>query len=162
MESAEKSIVGRALARPEMLKQLFDFTLTNGVKAAYSRVETRLNSLSPLGYSSSGTVVGVGDGVTEFRCGDRIACGGSGYANHCEVNWVPRNLAVRLPDSVPLEAASLTTVGAIAMQGLQASGVAGRRGYRVLELRCGDGEVNHRRQGSVKLRGDGDDEALLA
>jgi predicted dehydrogenase/threonine dehydrogenase-like Zn-dependent dehydrogenase len=119
VESAEKSILGRALARPEMLKQLLDFTRTNGVKAAYSKVQTRLNSLSPLGYSSSGTVVGVGDGVTEFQCGDRIACGGGGYANHCEVNWVPRNLAVRVPDSVPLEAASLTTVGAIAMQGLR-------------------------------------------
>jgi predicted dehydrogenase/threonine dehydrogenase-like Zn-dependent dehydrogenase len=119
VESAEKSIVARALARPDLLKQLLDFTRSNGVRAAYAKVQMRLDSLSPLGYSTSGRVIGVGDGVTEFRCGDRIACGGSGYANHCEVNWVPRNLAVRVPDSIPLEAASLTTVGAIAMQGLR-------------------------------------------
>ena len=41
-----------------------------------------------------------------------MACAGAGYANHCEVNWVPRNLAVRVPESVSLEAAALTTIGA--------------------------------------------------
>jgi predicted dehydrogenase/threonine dehydrogenase-like Zn-dependent dehydrogenase len=124
VESGEKSIIARALDRPDLLKQLLDFTRNNGVKAAYAKVQTRLDSLSPLGYSSSGTVIGVGEGVNEFRCGDRIACGGSGYANHCEVNWVPRNLAVHVPDSVPLEAASLTTVGAIAMQGVRQAQVS--------------------------------------
>jgi len=119
VESAQKSIFARALDRPELLKQLFDFTRSNGVKAAYAKVQARLDSLSPLGYSSSGTVIGVGEGINEFQCGDRVACGGSGYANHCEVNWIPHNLAVRIPDSVSLEAASLTTVGAIAMQGLR-------------------------------------------
>ena len=124
MESAEKSLIARALARPQTLKQLLDFTRSNGIKAAYDKVQSRLDSLSPLGYSSAGTVIAVGEGAHEFRCGDRIACAGGGYANHCEVNWVPRNLAVRVPDSVSLEAASLTTVGAIAMQGLRQAQVS--------------------------------------
>jgi predicted dehydrogenase/threonine dehydrogenase-like Zn-dependent dehydrogenase len=119
VESAEKSMIARGLAHPDLLKQLLDFARSNGVRAAYAKVQARLDSLTPLGYSSSGNVIGVGDGVHEFQCGDRIACGGSGYANHCEVNWIPRNLAVRVPDAVSLEAASLTTVGAIAMQGLR-------------------------------------------
>jgi hypothetical protein len=40
------------------------------------------------------------------------------------VNWVPCNLAVRVPDAVSLEAACLTTIGAIAMQGLRQAHLA--------------------------------------
>ena len=45
----------------------------------------------------------------------------SGYASHCEVNFIPKNLAVRVPDAVPLEAASLSAIGAIALQGFRQS-----------------------------------------
>jgi predicted dehydrogenase len=61
----------------------------------------------------------VADGVHEFRVGDRVACGGGTYANHAEINFVPRNLAVRIPSQVSSVAASLTTIGAIAMQGVR-------------------------------------------
>jgi polar amino acid transport system substrate-binding protein len=53
-----------------------------------------------------------------------VACGGVGYANHCEVNYVPRNLAVHIPDKVGTDAAALTTIGAIAMQGLRQANLA--------------------------------------
>ena len=119
MQQSEKSLLGKAMARPDLVKQVIDFARTNGVKAAYDRVQARLSTLSLMGYSCSGTVVGVGEGVTEFQCGDQVACAGGGYANHCEVNWVPSNLVARVPYSVSLEAASLTTIGAIAMQGLR-------------------------------------------
>jgi predicted dehydrogenase/threonine dehydrogenase-like Zn-dependent dehydrogenase len=74
-----------------------------------------------LGYSCSGIVIAAGEGVQEFQPGDRVACGGGGYANHSAINFVPKNLAVKLPDSVGLDAAALTTIGAIAMQGLRQS-----------------------------------------
>src|SRR5216684_2198740 len=63
--------------------------------------------------------VSVADGVHEFRAGDRVACAGGTYANHAEINFVPRNLAVRIPPQVSSAAASLTTIGAIAMQGVR-------------------------------------------
>jgi predicted dehydrogenase/threonine dehydrogenase-like Zn-dependent dehydrogenase len=121
VEASEKSLLAKAIARPDVVKQVLDFARTNGIKAAYEKVQTRLGTLSPMGYSCSGVVIGIGDGVNEFQPGDRVACGGGGYANHCEVNWIPRNLAVCIPESVSLEAASLTTIGAIAMQGLRQS-----------------------------------------
>ena len=124
LEQSEKSLLGKALARPDLVKRVITFARTNGLKAAYHQVQARLDAPAPLGYSCSGTVIGVGEGVTEFHCGDRVACAGAGYANHCEVNWVPRNLAVRVPDSVSLEAASLTTIGAIASQGLRQAQVS--------------------------------------
>jgi predicted dehydrogenase len=71
-----------------------------------------------VGYSSAGEVIAVGDGVTRFRVGDRVACGGT-YAAHSERAVVPQNLAVKIPDGVGLEAAAFTTVGAIALHGMR-------------------------------------------
>lgn len=135
VETAEKSLLRRAMARPDVAMQLFEFARTNGVKAAYDKVKIRLDALSPMGYSCSGTVVGVGEGVSEFQNGDRVACAGVGYANHSAVNWVPRNLAVRVPELVALDAASLTTIGAIAMQSLRQSEV--RFGESVVVIGAG-------------------------
>ncbi len=124
VETSEKSLLAKAMARPDLVKQVVDLARTSGLRTAYDTVKTRLDTLSPMGYSCSGIVVGVGAGVTDFQLGDRVACGGAGYANHCEMNWVPCNLAVRIPDTVALDAASLTTIGAIAMQGLRQASLA--------------------------------------
>lgn len=120
-EQAEKSLIGKAMARPDLVRQVLDFARTEGIRAAYERVQSRLDTLSPLGYSCAGVAIAVGQNVQEFQPGDRVACGGGGYASHCEVNFVPKNLAVRVPDSVQLDAASLTTIGAIALQGVRQS-----------------------------------------
>ena len=119
IETGEKSLLGKARARPDLVRQVVDLARTNGVRAAYDKVRTRLDCLSPLGYSCSGVVLEVGDGITEFRPGDRVACAGAGYANHCEVNFVPRNLAVHVPEPVSLEHAAIATIGSIAVQGLR-------------------------------------------
>jgi predicted dehydrogenase/threonine dehydrogenase-like Zn-dependent dehydrogenase len=120
-EHVEKSLLGKALARPDLVRQVVDFARTAGVKAAYQKVQSRLDALAPLGYSCAGIVIAAGQGVAEFQPGDRVACAGAGYASHCEVNFVPKNLAVRVPDEVPLEAASLSAIGAIALQGFRQS-----------------------------------------
>lgn len=120
-EQVEKSLLGKALARPDLVRQVVDFARTAGVKAAYQRVQSRLDTLAPLGYSCAGVVIAAGQGVQEFRPGDRVACAGTGYASHCEVNFIPKNLAARVPDAVPLEAASLSAIGAIALQGFRQS-----------------------------------------
>ena len=122
-EQVEKSMIGKAMARPDIVRQVIDFAKAEGIKAAYQRVQTRLDSLSPLGYSCAGTIVGVAEDVRAFRVGDRVACGGAGYANHSEINFIPVNLAASVPDNVGLDAASLTTIGAIAVQGLRQSQV---------------------------------------
>jgi predicted dehydrogenase/threonine dehydrogenase-like Zn-dependent dehydrogenase len=116
---ASKSLLSRAKARPDLVRQVLDFVRKEGVAAAFQKVSSRLESLSPLGYSCAGTVIGVGEGVRDFQVGDRAACAGGGYANHSEINFVPHNLAAKIPDGVGLDAASLTTIGAIAMQGLR-------------------------------------------
>jgi predicted dehydrogenase/threonine dehydrogenase-like Zn-dependent dehydrogenase len=119
IDTGKKSLIGKALARPDLVKQVVQFAKANGVRSAYQRVQSRLDAVTALGYSSAGTVLATADGVGELRPGDRVACAGAGYASHSEINFVPRNLVVKVPDQVSLEAASLTTIGAIAMQGLR-------------------------------------------
>jgi polar amino acid transport system substrate-binding protein len=124
VESGRKSLLGKAMARPDLVKQVLQYAQSNGVKAAYQKVQARLDTLSTLGYSCSGHVLEASPNVAGFQPGDRVACAGVGYANHCEVNFVPCNLAVRVPENVSLEAAALTTIGAIAMQGVRQADVA--------------------------------------
>ncbi len=119
VEFAEKSLLGKARSRPDLVRQVLEKARREGwlstVEAAFNRLDQPL----PLGYSSSGTVVAVGEGAKNLRSGQRVACAGGGYAVHAEYNLVPRNLVVPLPDQVDFEAAAFTTLGAIALHGFR-------------------------------------------
>ncbi len=123
VEAGQKSLLGKAVARPDLVRQVLQHAQSNGIRAAYQKVQARLDTLTPLGYSCAGYVLEAGSQVSEFQPGDRVACAGAGYANHAEVNFIPRNLAVRVPENVSLQAAALTTIGAIAMQGVRQADV---------------------------------------
>ena len=69
----------------------------------------------PLGYSSSGTVMEVGRGVTDLMVGEKVACAGEGKATHAELASVPRRLAAKVPQGDPMKDAAFSTVGAIAL-----------------------------------------------
>jgi predicted dehydrogenase/threonine dehydrogenase-like Zn-dependent dehydrogenase len=122
LETASKSLLGKAAARPDVVRQVLEYARVHGLRAAYNKVRSRLETLLPIGYSCSGTVMAVGAGVSGFSCGDRVACAGVGYARHAEINWIPQNLAAHVPEGVSMEAAALSTVGAIALQGFRQSG----------------------------------------
>ena len=119
MEFARKSLLAKARSRPDLVRQTTRKLVQEGPLATYRAVTNRLDAPQPLGYSCAGVVEGVGEGVSSFAPGDRVACAGAGYANHAEWNCVPENLVARVPDEVPLEQAAYATVGAIALQGLR-------------------------------------------
>jgi predicted dehydrogenase/threonine dehydrogenase-like Zn-dependent dehydrogenase len=119
VDLAQKSLLGKAWARPDLAKKVFEKVRRDGLVAALDTVRTRLDVPIPLGYSSAGTVLAVGAGVRDFKPGDRVACAGAGYANHAEVIFVPQHLAAPLGAEVDFESAAFTTVGAIALQGLR-------------------------------------------
>lgn len=52
------------------------------------------------GYQAAGRIHDCGPDVEEFEVGDRVACMGSGYAFHADVDVVPQQLVVPLPDGV--------------------------------------------------------------
>jgi len=119
LELAKKSLLGKALARPDLVKRVINYARTEGVMEAYQQAMTRLDTPMPLGYSASGTVIEVGAGVEEFNVGDRVACAGHPYASHAEVISVPMNLCVHIPDDVSFENAAFVALGGIALQAVR-------------------------------------------
>ena len=117
--SARKSLLGKAKERPEQVKQVLDSLKQQGVVQTYRAVSKKLDSYSPLGYSSAGVVLDVGADVKNVSIGDRVACAGAGYASHAEVVSVPENLCVVLPPDADLSRAAYNTLGAIALQGVR-------------------------------------------
>ena len=109
----------RALQQPEKVKKALKMISTQGLSATKTLVEGKLDEAQPTGYSAAGTILEVGDGITDLAVGDRVACAGAQCAHHAEVIRVPRNLTVLLPDELGFAEASTVTLGAIAMQGVR-------------------------------------------
>ncbi|MEX0429660.1 zinc-binding alcohol dehydrogenase, partial [Nocardioides sp. DS6] len=122
VSEARLSLVGKAKARPDQVRKVLDSVAQQGPMAAYRKAMGKLDSYTPLGYSLAGIVTEVGAGAqeqAEFAVGDLVACAGNEFALHAEVNWIPTNLCVTVPDGVAPEHAAFATVGAIAMQGVR-------------------------------------------
>lgn len=116
---AKKGPIGKAQDRPDLARKVLNRAKQEGLWNTYQVVKNLLASPIPLGYSCAGRVIAVGADVSEFRVGDRVACAGLGFANHAEVNYVPRNLATRIPDGVSDDGAAFVAIASIAMHGLR-------------------------------------------
>jgi polar amino acid transport system substrate-binding protein len=119
MELAKASLAGKAMARPDLVRRVIRNMQRDGLRPTIEKVFAKLDTPIPLGYSVSGEVLEVGRRISGLSVGDRVACAGAGMANHAEINAVPKNLTVRIPDGVSDEAASFVTLGAIALQGVR-------------------------------------------
>ena len=73
----------------------------------------------PFGYANAGRILAVGDGVREFRPGDRVACMGWSYAMHTDYAVAPHNLCVPLPDEVSFSQGSYAHLAATAVHALR-------------------------------------------
>jgi len=135
VEVAKAGYIGKAKKKPEQFKKVLEAVKKDGLFATYSKVNDRLDRLTPLGYSISGEVIEVGENVSGFCVGNRVACAGAEFAFHAEYVNVPSNLCAKIPDNVTYEQASMTTLGAIAMQGFRQAEVM--LGERVLVIGLG-------------------------
>lgn len=116
---AKKGLLGKARARPDLVKQVLRKARVEGIAPTLRKALARLDKPVSVGYSAAGEVVEAGPESGGFRPGDRVAIAGAGYANHAEFNFVPRNLCVKIPDGVAFADAAFATVGAIALQGIR-------------------------------------------
>lgn len=119
LKNADLSYFQMAKKKPEQVKDVLNTLTQLGPVATYRKVMNKLDSLSPLGYSLTGQVIEVGKGVENLKPGDIVACGGAGYANHAEVNFIPKNLCTKVPEGVSLRDASFATIASVAMQGFR-------------------------------------------
>ena len=124
IDLGQKSLIAKARSRPDQVKQVMDKVRKDGLLQTYQTVKTRLDEQAPIGYSSAGVVLAVGELASGITVGDRVACAGAEYANHAEVAYVPANLCAVVPDDVDLADAAYATVGAIAMQGVRQAAVS--------------------------------------
>lgn len=118
---SKMSLVKKARSRPDLVKKVLEKAKNEGILQAVEAAFSKLDQPMVLGYSSAGTVIEVGEGVTDFRVGDRVACAGGKYASHAEIASVPVNLTAPVPDGVPLDHAAFATVGAIGLHGFRVS-----------------------------------------
>ena len=116
---AKKGYVGKALARPDLVRRVLRKVKNDGLTSAFKAVRGVIAEPKTLGYSLVGEVIGVGSKVEGVGMGDRVACAGAGHANHAAVAAIPGNLFVPVPAGVADEDAAYVTLGAIAMHGLR-------------------------------------------
>ena len=119
LEFAKKSLFGKALARPDLVRQVANTAHREGLLSALSKSKARLDQSVGLGYSASGEVIAVGEEAQGLMRGDRVAVAGAGWATHAEFNAVPVNLCAKLPPGVAYSDGAFATVGAIALQGVR-------------------------------------------
>ena len=119
-EFARKNLLQKARARPDLVRDVIAKVRRDGLLPAIETVRSRLDQPSALGYSSAGTVIAVGEGVTDLNVGDRVACAGAGYAIHAEFACIPRLLTAKLPDeNLSFDEAAFSTVGAVTLHGIR-------------------------------------------
>jgi len=120
MELAKKSIVGKARERPDAVRRVIEKLKNEGLFSTIDQVLEKLDEPMTMGYSSAGIVIACGDGVQEFKPGDRVATNGP----HAGVVSTPKHLCATVPKNVGFDQACFTVLGAIALQGIRLSGLA--------------------------------------
>jgi len=124
VETGRQSLLGKARSRPDQVRKVLEKAQRDGLRDTVAAVRTRLDQPESLGYSAAGIVVEVGSGVADLAAGDRVACAGAGYAVHAELDYVPGNLCVRLPDGLGFDQGAFATVGSIALHGVRQAEVS--------------------------------------
>ena len=128
-EFARKSLLQKAKSRPDLVRDVIAKVQRDGIFSALQTVRSRLDQPQNPGYSSAGTVIAVGEGITDIQPGDRVACAGAGFAVHAEIACVPRLLVAKIPArqsgkaDVPFEEAAFATLGAVALHGIRTAEV---------------------------------------
>ncbi len=115
VEFGKASLIEKARMQPDKVKMVLDKIKTDGLIPTLETVFNKLEQPLPLGYCNAGEVVGVGEGVIDFKIGDRVASNGQ----HAEFVSVPQNLVAHIPENVSYEEATFTVITSIGLQGIR-------------------------------------------
>lgn len=112
---SKKSLLGKARQRPDQVRRVLEKIRNEGLFNTIRQVREKLDAPMPMGYSSAGIVLAVGEDVQGYQPGDRVASNGP----HAEIVCVPKHLCARVPAKVDWDQAAFTVLGAIALQGIR-------------------------------------------
>ncbi len=142
---ARKGYIAKAKSRQKEVKQVIEMVKSNGLLPTYKLVMNKLEAPASLGYSCAGEVIAVGEGVSKFKVGDFVACGGQGAFN-ADVVSVFENLCVKIPENVDIRQSAFSTIASIAIQGIRQAdlrlgencviigmGLIGQLTYKIIE-----------------------------
>lgn len=115
VEFGKSNLISKAYQQPERVKMVLDKIKSDGLIPTIETVFNKLEQPLPLGYSNAGVVVEVGEGVSGFAVGDRVASNGQ----HAEYVCIPQNLVAKIPSNVSQEEATFTVIGSIGLQGIR-------------------------------------------
>lgn len=132
---ARSSLLAKARARPDLVRQVVRKARAEGIPAAARAVRSRLAADVPLGYSAAGLVVEVGAAVDGIGTGQLVATGGAGKASHAEFQAVPGLLCAVVPEPVPAGDAAFATLASIPLHALRLAGAG--PGSKVVVLGLG-------------------------
>lgn len=115
VEFGKASLIQKARQQPDKVKMVLDKIKAEGLMPTLETVFNKLEQPLPLGYCNVGKVIAVGEGVKDFKIGDRVASNGQ----HAEFVSIPQNLVAHIPDNVTDEEAAFTVIGSIGLQGIR-------------------------------------------
>jgi predicted dehydrogenase/threonine dehydrogenase-like Zn-dependent dehydrogenase len=124
IQTSGKLLIKKAMEQPENVKRVLEMIESEGFLRTIKRIKEKTDTGLATGYSLSGVVLAVSNEIKDLRIGDRVACAGTGVANHAEYVDVPRNLIVKIPDELGFEEASTVALGAIGIQAIRRAGVS--------------------------------------
>ena len=108
----------------EVLVEISHSTISAGTERANFIGDPNINSTKApgitypriMGYSTGGTVVAVGDGVTTLKVGDRVACSWTKHQKYCVVKEA---CAYPLPDNIGFDEAALVHIATFPMAAIR-------------------------------------------
>lgn len=115
VEFSRANLIDKARQQPDKVKEVLNKIKSDGLLPTMEAVFSKLDEPLPLGYCNVGRVIAVGEGVSEYAVGDRVASNGP----HAEIVSIPKNLTATIPDDVTDDEATFTVIGAIALQGIR-------------------------------------------
>lgn len=115
VEFSKGSLLAKAKAQPDKVKQVLDKIKSEGLLPTVEKVFQRLDEPLPLGYCNVGRVLEVGSGVDGFATGDLVISN----SPHAEIVCAPKNLCAKVPPGVSTEHAAFTVLGSVGLQGIR-------------------------------------------
>lgn len=115
VDFGKANLIDKARKQPDKVRMVLEKVRTDGLAPTLEAVRNKLDQPLALGYCNVGVVREVGEGVSGFEPGDRVASNGK----HAEVVNVPANLCAKVPDAVSDDEAAFTVIAAIALQGIR-------------------------------------------
>jgi predicted dehydrogenase/glycosyltransferase involved in cell wall biosynthesis len=116
----DEGVLRELAENPSHLSKIWEAMKMTGPARTLAEVGAKLQEYAALGYSGAGIVVDKDRSIQELNLGDHVAYGGEG-TGHGETVLVGQNLVVKVPENVPLQHASFTTLGSIALNAVRIS-----------------------------------------